>query len=789
MRSPVVATARTKKVDPLIAFYRLPPVPNEVLADQRTLSDEDFFGGLDLEYKPLRAVKAALKQRDLVTARAVVLKHFRTRSRPRMTQYRTDPHWSDWGEVTVRKRADALAENKHYNSDSTLVDVGGGPAEHGGIDWDKALKSTHEICRQGAMATLALAWSQATTAQDRRRYAETSERWLRGLVAARPFVLDAGFHRESFAEFSESHWQQLMTSYVMFHWGDVLDSPMFRTPGGLSDEFAWWFLKQYWFLAFQFTRLLGGSWRADNHHLMERGVTLYYLGVQFPEFQRARQLEEYARLTILRHFDHNVLPDNVGSEHCSAYNYRCLVRYAMPLSVARANGRTLLGKQREKRLQDWLEYHAWICAPDGRLADTGDGEASNLYRIAEQSGALLGNRVVKGVLESLGQAGPVNPAFQASWGKVKPLVPKQVSRIYPYAGHLAMRDGWRRDSMFLHMAIKNQSLYDIHTHWNTFEFTLAAHGKRLIGNPATRTYGLPKGVTRGFYFSMDAHNTLIIDDDTLKSHRALASKWGLQPPRIQSACSCLNAAGRYDYASFTHHGYLPLIHRRDVLFVRGRYVIMTDGITMDFREVNAVFGSEGDIRPHTYRQRIHFETGVCARAGQQGGSVVAGDASSGAGVLIVPEPFENLRTVVGANEYMQELNHPDFAGYQMADIFRGTIGASFFSTVYYPFSGEVSVVTVTSLTPKTMPYRDDWCHAVRIEDGEFTDVWFVQRDRARPKRYQIDRDGISLTTDAVCLLVSMKDGQVVDSFQCGGRESVLNGEKVRVRPLNLVRHV
>lgn len=779
-----VRTHRSKSLEPL---PRLQPVPNDLLPDQRTFRDEEFFSLLEPDYRPLRQVVAAVDRGDWPAARAAVLHHFRTRTTPRMTKYRTDPHWSDWGDLTVRMRADALAGNKVYTDENTLVDVGGGPAAHGDIDWDKALKLNHEVRRLGAVATLACAWSLEESSEQKQRHAATLERWLRGRVAASPFVLQPGFHRESFSEFGGT-WEQLGTAYVMFHWGDLLDSPLFRTRGALCDEFAFWLLKSYAFLAFQFTRLLGASWRADNHHLMERGVTLYYLGVQFPEFRRAREMEAYARRIILQHFDHNVLPDNVGAEHCTAYNYRCLIRYLMPLSVARANRRSLLGARREQRLADWLEHFACICAPDGRLVETGDGEAPALYRITEQSGAMMGSRVIKGVLASLGADGPVNPAFQTSWDKVRPVLPKRASRIYPHAGHLVMRDGWRPDSLFLHMAVKNASLYDIHTHWNIFEFTLAAHGKRLIGNPTARTYGLPRGQTRGFYFSMDAHNTLVIDDDTLKSHRALSGKWGLQPPRITSAYTCLNA-GRFDYASFTHHDYRPLIHRRDVLMVRDRYVIMTDGITMDFTGFNAVFGTEGDIRPHAYRQRIHFETGVCAEPGPQPASVLARDGASPAGVLIVPEPFENLRTAVGPNEYLAALDHPDFAGYHMADIHRQTIGACFFSTLYYPFADEPPPVTVTALTPRTTPHRDDRCHAIRIEDGRFTDIWFVQRDRVRPRRCRIEHDGLTLETDAACLLLSMRDGRVVETFQCGGRRTAFDGKPIKPTPRPLQRHV
>ncbi|MBN1808932.1 MAG: hypothetical protein JW909_07660, partial [Planctomycetes bacterium] len=93
-------------------FYRLPEIPNDVLCDQRRMSDGDFFDGLDLDYPPLAKVKAALQKGDRKKARGAVLEHFRTRTEPAVTKYHTDPHWSDWGEITVAMRADALVHNK-----------------------------------------------------------------------------------------------------------------------------------------------------------------------------------------------------------------------------------------------------------------------------------------------------------------------------------------------------------------------------------------------------------------------------------------------------------------------------------------------------------------------------------------------------------------------------------------------------------------------------------------------------------------------------------------------------
>ncbi|GMV83175.1 MAG: hypothetical protein AMXMBFR7_43590 [Planctomycetota bacterium] len=760
----------------------VPPVPNDLNHDSRLLADAALWDGLDLVYAPLQSVRTARARGAEAEARSALVSHFRLKRTPKITKYRTDRHWTDWqGGPSLLQRANALVDFSVYEGHEEPICVG----RDGRIDWKAANRLKHEIVRQGAMATLAEAWARTGKAC----YANALRAWMESHWQQQPFVLDPAFHREEFALFGGEAYPQLSSCYVLFQWADILDSKLMRSAGALPDDFWFEFIKRFWFLAYQFTRYLGASWRADNHHLMERGTACYFLGVGYPEFKRAKEMEQYARRIVRQHFDHNVLPDHTGSESCMAYQYRCLVRYAKADSVAQANRRSLLGRARERKLKDWLDSYGQLCAPDGRLPDTGDGGGPTLQFICEQSGALYGSASLKAIASALGCEGPVNPAFQAQWDRVVPRAPQPMSRFFPNIGHLVLRDGWRRDSHWLWLGAKNEGLFDIHTHWNTFDFTLCAFGRRIIGNPNSRTYGLPRGLARGYYYSMDAHNTLVIDNDTLKSHAALANSWGLQPTRITVAATCLRSGVGLDYATFRHDGYRPLLHRRDVFFVRGRYLIFSDCISMNFAGFNTVFATEGDIRPHHYRQRLHFETGVSAQklAGVEG---LDARGKDGCGALIVPEPFENLSIVEGPNQYLEDLNVERWRGYRMADITRQTIGACFFSTVYYPHDGrKVPTLRVTALTPRQTPFRNDRYHAILIDDGEFQDLWLLQRDLVHPLGVVIGRDGLHLQTDAAVLFLSMSKNKIVSTFRIGGASVRLNGQTIKVSNSKLTWHM
>jgi hypothetical protein len=752
------------------------------LEDQRRFSDQDFWQTLDLNYKPLLQVRAALKAGDEAKAKSCLIHYFRNRRKPTITQFRTDNHWSDWGELTIEKRADLLCRNRIAETARKVVDANGGSEKSGGIDWQKALTATHTILRQGAMATLTCAWEQT----GKKKYALALQRWIESYVKGVPFVLAEGFHKEDFFLFGGVGHEQLNGCYLIFVWADILNSKLMRTEGVLSDDFWFLFIKNFRFLASQFSRFLGATWRADNHHLMERGTVPFFLGVQFPEFRLAAKMEDYGRKMILRHFDYNVLADHVGSEHCTSYQYRCFIRYALPDSVGLCNGRDLLGKQRREKLKDWLEFQGYITAPDGRQPDLGDGAGPTLDSIIEESGALYRSSVLKGISRSLEIKSKVNPAFEKGWQATSSKPPRQTSRIYPYGGHLVLRDAWSRKANFLWMGIKNRSLYDAHTHWDIFDFVLCAHGRRFLGDPNGRSKLKKNSPGRGYYFSMDAHNCLIIDDDILTSYRALQKHWGRQPPRIISAETCF--ADEVDYATFVHDGYRPLLHRRDVLLVRGRYVLMTDGITMDFTGFNALAGLEGDIRPHHYKQRLHFETGISVRKGKAHGSLVT-DLKSGPNLLVVPEPFENLKASIEPDSFLQEGSNAELRGCKIGDIERQTMGACFFSTIYRPFVGSRAPgVKVSSLTPKRTPYRNDHHHAVLIRDGAYTDLWFVQRNKNRPTKTMVEGDGCRLETDAASVFISRKNGKVVTAFRIGGSFVRLNGRSVASRSRKLTVH-
>src|SRR6185369_7628110 len=116
------------------------------------------------------------------------------------------------------------------------------------------------------------------------------------------------------------------------------------------------------------------------------------------------------------------------------------------------------------------------------------------------------------------------------------------------------------------------SLPHSHTHWDMMSFVLHTQGRTLIGDPATWLYTDPRIFTpphgqelRGYTYSVDAHNCLVMNDDTLKTIKALGHgcSWGGYPPK--HGLGIFEVGGPIEVAEIWHDAYAPTRHRRFVV--------------------------------------------------------------------------------------------------------------------------------------------------------------------------------------------------------------------------------
>jgi hypothetical protein len=390
-----------------------------------------------------------------------------------------------------------------------------------------------------------------------------------------------------------------------------------------------------WFYAMQYYRYCGDTMRRDNHHLSDHGKAPYVYGVMFPEFTVADELIEQGRKTILFHFKNNVFKDGGYAEHCTKYQYHIIYIYLFSYALAKANGLTLFSREQIQRLTKWVEFSARACKPDGIFSEFGDefgGSPAHLFctlaapvmtpSIAAMSRALgyepgkLASETPADLCKSFKNFVPntaprtgLSPWYDYGAKKTPAQkdLPAEASIQYPHGGFTFFRSEWSPKADFLAVSHYTDSLPHSHTHWDMMSFVLHTQGRTLIGDPATwlytdpRIFILPHGQElRGYTYSVDAHNCLVMNDHTLKTIKALGHGccWGGYPPK--HGLGLFEAGGPIEVAEIWHDAYAPTRHRRYVIHLRG----------IGFAFVDLLSRTGLDLRPHQYSQRFHFEGDV-----------------------------------------------------------------------------------------------------------------------------------------------------------------------------------
>jgi len=617
--------------------------------DQREATDEQFLDHLRLPGPAGRQVAAARKARDAAETVRLVAAHFRARPSPRWPFYMHGTAWMERdGHAKVLDKARGLLRNRFQSSwpPYSIVNLDAS----GAVNWGAGLaRIAVNIRRNTFLPELTTAFSLTGDAAFLRKA------WalLREFVEAHPFVLDPHFVEDPDRAFGFPPNGAGDLALRAARWLDFMHSGALQVPGVMSDADVFWFVKQCWFYAMQMSRFCGDEMRRDNHHLTDHGHGPYELGVMFPEFSVARALEALGRRTYRFHAERNLFADGGYAEHCTKYQYHIFYTYSTELALAKCNGLRLFTPAQEARLEKWARFLARACKPDGVLVEYGDEHGARLANFFGTLAAPLISLELAAAARSLGYTPgrlcvmtPANLArtFRrwtpgrppriglSSWfgGKsvhvsAKAAPPPPTAR-YPETGFTFFREAWDRKADFLSVAHYTESLPHAHTHWDMMSFVLHTQGRTLIGDPATKLYGTGKPESRGYLYSVDAHNCLIMDDDTLKPLKAMAHGcfWGGYPPK--HGLGLFEAGGPIEVAEVWHDAYAPTRHRRYVVHLRG----------IGFAFVDLLSRSGLDLRPHQYSQRFHFEGDVAIAPPAPGPGRALHVSCAGAKCRIVP---------------------------------------------------------------------------------------------------------------------------------------------------------
>ncbi len=303
---------------------------------------------------------------------------------------------------------------------------------------------------------------------------------------------------------------------------------------------------------------------------------LYHVGVMLPEFKDAELWRGTAVERLAGELDYQFYPDGAQTELAPGY-HGVSVRNALGVfDLAKRTGDNLppelLGK-----LERAFDYYQRIMMPDGRspaLNDSGWGG-------------------VRGWLKRGLDYFPEREdwRFGATAGR-EGRPPAYTSCKFDWAGWYIMRTGWDADAKYLLLDAGPFSTG--HQHEDKLHFILYAYGRRLITEPGTYSYDASDW--RRYVLSARGHNTVLVDGleqnrrgqrHTYRNEKPQTNRWFTSPD--------------FDYAEGTYaDGFGPkrdktVTHTRRILFAKPRYWIVVDELRPT------------DAKPHTYEALFHLD--------------------------------------------------------------------------------------------------------------------------------------------------------------------------------------
>jgi len=585
------------------------------LRDELKVTDDDVFGNLRPEIGDLTDCLAAWRAMDLPAARAALVEYFMNRKQPKWLfdwRERTDCITDTYDNVSRGSSrapsplADALLDNivPHKGGRTSLDDLDAIPdseLQHG-------MPFVVVVERHAWVADLAEAWARTRN----ERYAEKIVELLHRLRRKWPlrvtmpetnplyyYYNDAGLPQYHIMAIGKTCRNMLDALYI-----GVLSSNAFST----DDRFL--FLQTLWFYAYQHTLFTGKfPFMNANHHLFEKGMNPFVLGTLLPEFRKFPEMQADGAKIINEHVRHDFMPSGCYMEHSTSYVIATLkLMYFFAWQVAAINGYALMEAESVSVLKRCTKWLLDMTRPDGLIPCIGDGADSESAWMLENAAALCADTGAK-ALRHLVSAAPIGlpSALRKRFDAYNESLPEPASAVYEDKGWISLRDGWRGpESSHLVMSAVRPPIN--HCHWDMGHFVLFTRGRSFIGDPASGIYGGHRDLERkGYLLSMESHNVLTLDGDTILPKRIVGSRWPVDPTPCTVAAWHLGRES--DFATVYHdgyelQGYPPFRHVREVMFRKHGYWLILDFL----REG----GPPGWI--HTVRRFIHFSSGVKAEA-------------------------------------------------------------------------------------------------------------------------------------------------------------------------------
>jgi len=489
-----------------------------------TMSDQEFFNSIDLNYQGLDSVSAAISQGDTVLAKIKLLEYFQER-----TAIQYFPLYS--GGST----SDANDNLNHY---FTVVNIRKYAGETDGtVDWTTYDPNNDEwhyqFHRNYWLGNLGKVYGSTSNEIYAEEWIAELIDWIDDNSPGYPRTLDTGIRLKNWVE-----------SYQYFI--NLYDSPSITPEDHLTVLKS--FIEQ--------CRFLRDNWRDEGNWGATETQGLGAAVVMFPEFKFTDDgnWEWWRDLVIARmqhHLEIDFYPDGVQYETSPLYHSYEFRNLFLSYKLMNLNGITI-SEEIINLFVKPLEFMMHIHKPDGYLPQLSDTDNKNFLDRLEEEANLFGRQDM------------LYAATRGSQG----IPPDNMFAPFPNGGYFVMRSDWGQNQSTYgnsrYLVFDTGSNDPWHAHYDILNFEAYAYGHTIIKDPGRYTYSNVGG-WRDYFKNTTAHNTIVIDNQNQQQNAEGFAVW--------------ETAIGFDYVNAYHDAYNNIRHRRKVFFVKPEYWIISDLLT------------------------------------------------------------------------------------------------------------------------------------------------------------------------------------------------------------------
>lgn len=363
---------------------------------------------------------------------------------------------------------------------------------------------------------------------------------------------------------------------------------------------------------------LENTYEVTSNHFLSNVAGLWFLGAVFADLPQGAAWKAFARDSLEREIDVQVLPDGADFESSVPYHRLVTEIFLGCARLAEFQGEPLSAHYRS-RVRDMVGYLAAVTRPDGLMPQVGDADDGRLHVLSghgvpwPQDGRhVFGPASVMFDEPAWACLGGELTEWETAWwgldaaGTSAVPMPPPASRLCPEAGVAVMRAG-RSHYLLVTNGIVGTRGFGNHKHNDQLSFEYHHDGVPLIVDPGSYVY-TSDAAARNRFRSTAYHNTLQVDG---VEQNEMNPEWIFR--LFESAhAEHVSFEERPDAAEYVgrHHGYErlhdPATHERVLRLLRPSGALeISDRLTGRGR--------------HDVRWHFHFAPGV---------SVVATDATT-----------------------------------------------------------------------------------------------------------------------------------------------------------------